>query len=201
MSWANPSPSEAAEMYSYYKHKYEDAANQKRASERLESSYVSQKNSAVSQLNAASSQRVNLEKRLEGVEKIIKMLEGSGGWFTSSVPEAIDKAKSKLKQADSSYRSSIRVIGGTTAASIETAFAIKSVEEDPNSANALSEFKKERTRIEQAITELQSQINNLSSLISSLTSSITACNQTQASLQSAMNSYAYDMNHYHGFMF
>lgn len=201
MSWANPSPSEAAEMYSYYKYKYEDAANQKRASERLESSYVSQKNSAVSQLNAASSQRVNLEKRLEGVEKIIKMLEGSGGWFTSSVPEAIDKAKSKLKQADSSYRSSIRVIGGTTAASIETAFAIKSVEEDPNSANALSEFKKERTRIEQAITELQSQINNLSSLISSLTSSINACNQTQASLQSAMNSYAYDMNHYHGFMF
>lgn len=201
MSWANPSPSEAAEMYSYYKHKYEDAANQKRASERLESSYVSQKNSAVSQLNAASSQRVNLEKRLEGVERIIKMLEGSGGWFTSSVPEAIDKAKSKLKQADSSYRSSIRVIGGTTAASIETAFAIKSVEEDPNSANALSEFKKERTRIEQAITELQSQINNLSSLISSLTSSINACNQTQASLQSAMNSYAYDMNHYHGFMF
>lgn len=201
MSWANPSPSEAAEMYSYYKHKYEDAANQKRASERLESSYVSQKNSAVSQLNAASSQRVNLEKRLEGVEKIIKMLEGSGGWFTSSVPEAIDKAKSKLKQADSSYRRSIRVIGGTTAASIETAFAIKSVEEDPNSANALSEFKKERTRIEQAITELQSQINNLSSLISSLTSSINACNQTQASLQSAMNSYAYDMNHYHGFMF
>lgn len=201
MSWANPSPSEAAEMYSYYKHKYEDAANQKRASERLESSYDSQKNSAVSQLNAASSQRVNLEKRLEGVEKIIKMLEGSGGWFTSSVPEAIDKAKSKLKQADSSYRSSIRVIGGTTAASIETAFAIKSVEEDPNSANALSEFKKERTRIEQAITELQSQINNLSGLISSLTSSINACNQTQASLQSAMNSYAYDMNHYHGFMF
>ncbi len=201
MSWANPSPSEAAEMYSYYKHKYEDAANQKRASERLESSYVSRKNSTVSQLNAASSQRVNLEKRLEGVEKIIKMLEGSGGWFTSSVPEAIDKAKSKLKQADSSYRSSIRVIGGTTAASIETAFAIKSVEEDPNSANALSEFKKERTRIEQAITELQSQINNLSSLISSLTSSINACNQTQASLQSAMNSYAYDMNHYHGFMF
>lgn len=201
MSWANPSPSEAAEMYSYYKHKYEDAANQKRASERLESSYVSRKNSTVSQLNAASSQRVNLEKRLEGVEKIIKMLEGSGGWFTSSVPEAIDKAKSKLKQADSSYRSSIRVIGGTTAASIETAFAIKSVEEDPNSANALSEFKKERTRVEQAITELQSQINNLSSLISSLTSSINACNQTQASLQSAMNSYAYDMNHYHGFMF
>lgn len=201
MSWANPSPSEAAEMYSYYKHKYEDVANQKRASERLESSYVSQKNSAISQLNAASSQRVNLEKRLEGVEKIIKMLEGSGGWFTSSVPEAIDKAKSKLKQADSSYRSSIRVIGGTTAASIETAFAIKSVEEDPNSANALSEFKKERTRIEQAITELQSQINNLSSLISSLTSSINACNQTQASLQSAMNSYAYDMNHYHGFLF
>lgn len=201
MSWANPSPSEAAEMYSYFKHKYEDAANQKRASERLESSYVSQKNSAVSQLNAANSQRVNLEKRLEGVEKIIKMLEGSGGWFTSSVPEAIDKAKSKLKQADSSYRSSIRVIGGTTSASIESAFAIKTVEEDPNSANALSEFKKERTRIEQAITELQSQINNLSSLISSLTGSINACNQTQASLQSAMNSYAYDMNHYHGFMF
>ena len=201
MSWANPSPSEAAEMYSYFKHKYEDAANQKRASERLESSYVSQKSSAVSQLNAANSQRVNLEKRLEGVEKIIKMLEGSGGWFTSSVPDAIDKAKSKLKQADSSYRSSIRVIGGTTAASIESAFAIKTVEEEPNSANALFEFKKERTRIEQAITELQSQINNLSSLISSLTSSINACNQTQASLQSAMNSYAYDMNHYHGFMF
>ncbi len=201
MSWSNPSPSEAAEMYSYYKHKYENAANQKRASERLEQSYISQRSSASSQLNNAKAQKVNLEKRLEGVEKIIKMLEGTGGWFSTNVPNAIQTAKNKLKQADNSYRSSIKVTGGIAAASIESAFATKAVEEDANSANALNEFKKERTRLEQAISELNSQINNLAATIANLTSSINACNETQASLQSAMNSYAYDMNHYHGFMY
>ena len=129
------------------------------------------------------------------------MLEGTGGWFSTNVPNAIQTAKNKLKQADNSYRSSIKVTGGIAAASIESAFATKAVEEDANSANALNEFKKERTRLEQAISELNSQINNLAATIANLTSSINACNETQASLQSAMNSYAYDMNHYHGFMY
>lgn len=195
-SWSNPSQDEAIEAYEYYKNKYYNAANQKRASERQEQTYVSEKRAATSEMNSLSSQKLNFEKRLRGVEDIIKMLEGSGGWFSTNVPSAIEKAQSSIAKTDSSFRSSMRLSGGSGAASLETAFKTKTVEADPHSASALSSFKAEKARLEEEIANLGTQIANLSSLISSLSGKINACNSTQASLQASMNSYAYDMNHY-----
>lgn len=195
-SWSDPSPDEALEAYEYYKSKYYTAANQKRASERQEQSYLSEKRAANAELNSLSSQKLNFEKRLQGIENIIKMLEGNGGWFSVSVPDAIAKAQKSLSRADSSFRSSMRLSGGSGAASMETAFKTKTVDADAHSSSALAAFKSEKVRLEQEIASLKTQIANLSSMITSLSSKIQACNSTQASLQSSMNSYAYDMNHY-----
>lgn len=195
-SWSNPSPDEAAEAYEYYKGKYYNAANQKRASERQERTYASEKTAASSELCSLSSQKGNFEKRLQGIEDIIKMLEGSSGWFSTNVPAAIEKAQRSIAKADSSYRRSIRLSGGAGAASLESAFKTRTVEADPHSSSALSSFKAEQARLEEAINNLNTQIINLSSLVSSLSSKIRSCNSTQASLQASMNSYAYDMNHY-----
>lgn len=200
MSWYNPSPEEAAESYSYYKNKYYSAASQKRNSEKLEQGYVSQRNSANTQLSSLSSQKVNFEKRLSGIEKIIKMLEGNGGWFSTNVPDAITKVVSALKKTDVSYRNSVRMTGGVAAASIETAFATQTVEGESHSASALQQYKSEKARLEQEIANLKSQISSLSATISSLTSKINSCNSTQAALRSTMNSCAYEMNHYKRFM-
>lgn len=200
-SWSNPSQEEATEAYEYYKSKYYSAANQKRVSERQEQTYISEKNAATTEMNSLSVQKMNFEERVRGIEDIIKMLEGNGGWFSTNVPSAIEKTQKSLSKTDSSFRSSIRLTGGGGTASMEASFAIKSVEADAHSSAALSSFKSEKKRLEQEITNLSTQIANLSSMISSLTSKINACNATQASLQSAMNSYAYDMNHYKKFTY
>lgn len=79
MSWYNPSQEEATEAYAYYQNKYYNAASQRNASMRQEQAYVSQKSAATTKMNDLSAQKLNFEKRLEGIIKIIKMLEGSGG--------------------------------------------------------------------------------------------------------------------------
>ena len=195
-SWANPSQDEALEAYQYYKSKYYSAANQKSAAEKQERNYRSQKNAATSEVNALSSQKTNFEKRLKGIEDIIKMLEGNGGGESTNVPDSIAKAQKSLSKTSESYRGCIRLSGGVAAANMDIAFATSTVEADTHSASALQAFKAEKTRLEQEIANLKSRIANLSSTISALSSKINACNSTQASLQASMNSYAYDMNHY-----
>lgn len=194
--WFDPSPQQAEEAYSYYRNKYNSAATQKRASERQEQNYASEKRAAVNNRSTLSAQKINLEKRLEGIERIIKMLTGTGGWFTANVPEAISKAEKSLSQADSSFRSSIKLEGGGLSANLETVFSTKTVEADTRTASALQAFRTEKARLEQQISDLNTQIANLTEQINSLTKQINACNYTQASLRANMSAYAYDMNHY-----
>lgn len=201
MSWYNPSQEEATEAYAYYKNKYYSAANQRNASMRQEQAYVSQKSAATTKMNDLSAQKLNFEKRLEGVIKIIKMLEGSGGWFATNVPSTISKAISTIQKTETSYKRSIKMTGGMAAASLETAFAVKTVEGDHRSASALQAYKSEKTRLEQSIADLKSQIASLSSQISTLSKQISACSAAQASYKNTMNSSAYEMNHYRKYMY
>lgn len=200
-SWSNPSQDEAEEAYQYYKSKYYSAAARKRESEKQEQSYIEEKKSTIAERDSTRNQKLNFEKRVEGIEKIIKLMEGNSGWFSANVPEAITKAQQSLSRTDSSFRSSMKLSGAGGAASLEKAFKVKTVEEDRHSASALAQFKAEKARLEEEISNLNRQIDNLSGLISSLTGKINACNAEQASLRSAMNSYAYDMNHYKKFTY
>lgn len=195
-SWMNPSEEEAEEAYDYYKGKYNAAANQKRASERQEQAYREEKKNAISRKSELSAQKISFEDRLEGIVKIIAMLEGTGGWFTENVPDSIGKAQRALSKTDSSFRGCIKLTGGGSSASMETAFAMKTVDADQNSASALQAYRTEKNRLEGQLEELRRQIDSLSEQIASLTGKINSCNSEQWSLQSSMNSYAYDMNHY-----
>ena len=152
-------------------------------------------------MNDLSAQKLNFEKRLEGIIKIIKMLEGSGSWFATNVPSTISKATSTIQKTDTSYRRSIRMTGGMVAASLETAFAVKTVESDHRSASALQAYKLEKTRLEQSIADLKSQIAFVSSQISTLSKQISACSAAQASYKNTMNFSAYEMNHYRKYMY
>lgn len=195
MSWSSPSLDEAAEAYSYYKNQYYNAASQREASIRQGNIYMSERNAAKNQMNNLSSQKVNFEKRLEGIKRIIKMMEGSG-----SVPSSILKMVRTVKKTDESFRTAIKH-DSSSAVSIETAFRTKSVEEDGHSASALQTYKNEKSTLEQNIENLKRQIASLSEQISTLTSQINSCNSLQASLKQTMNSSAYEMNHYSKFMY
>ena len=187
-SWSDPSQDEAIEAYEYYKSKYSDAAYKKRELERKEQCYLSEMSEAASKMDSLSFQKVNIEKRLSGIEDIIGMLEHG------NVPNAIESAKSSIERTDLSFRNSINF--SQNAVSLEDAFKPKNVDEDSHSASALSAFKNEKIRLEEELVNLKKQIDGLSDSISSLSNKINACNSEQASLQTTMNACAYDMNHY-----
>ena len=194
-SWSNPTEDEALEAYQYYKGKYAESASRRSEYRRQERQYISERSSAKSEIRSCKAQKINFEKRISGIEKIIKMLEGNAGWFSADVPGAISKARKTLKNVDQSYQKCIRMTG-VHAASFETAFHVSSVEENSHSRCALQEYKTEKQRLQSELSKLKKQIENLSSLISSLNAKITAASNAQSSMTSAMNSYAYDMNHY-----
>ncbi len=145
------------------------------------------------------SQKINFEKRIEDIEKIIKMLEG-GSFVFNDVPEKISKANSKLNNVGESYLKSIKVSDGGSKASFEGAFSIKSVQADSYSAAALQQLKKEKMRVEQEINNMSKKINSLTASIDELNKKINSCNNQQRTLRSNMFSYAYEMNHFKRFM-
>lgn len=195
MSWSNPSVDEAIENYSYYKNQYYNASSQREASIRQENGYIAERNAVKNQMNDLSFQKLNLERRLEGITRIIGMLEGFG-----SVPSSISKVTRIIKDTDESFRAAIR-LDNNSSVSLEDAFRTKSVEEDANSAAAYQTYKNEKVSLEQKIENIKGQISSLSEQISTLTSQINACNSLQASLKRTMNSSAYEMNHYRKYMY
>lgn len=199
MSWFNPTQAEAEDYYYYYKNKYYDAASEKRASERLESSLREQRQNASSKISSFKNDKINFERRLEGIKNIIKTLEGNGGWFSTNVPEAIDKANKALDKADSSYAKSIRV-SAIHAASLNTAFHVKSVENDRNSAEALQQYRNERDSLAKKIEDLRQSIAQLNADVEMCSRKIRECSALQSSLRSKMFSYSFEMNHYAKFM-
>ncbi len=198
MSWYNPTPDEATDAYTANKNKYADAASQLRASQRQEDNYRAAQRSAVAQQANLASQKLNFEKRLEGIQKIVKMLEGSGGWFSTNVPEAIADGTRTLRKLDDSYRKSIRC--DTPATSLEAALGVPTVEGDPRSAAALQSYKNEAVRLEQSIQQINSQLASLAAQIATLAKNIQACDAAQSALRRVMNGASYEMNHYKPYM-
>lgn len=200
MSWLNPTASEATDLYYYYRNKYNDAANQKKASENKEQNYQAQKKQNKTKIKNLKSQKVNFEKRVDDIKRVIKMLEG-GSFVVNDVPDKISKANSKLDKVDNSFIKSIKVSGGNSSANFHDSFSVKSVQAESHSSAALQQLKKEKTRVEQEINNVNNQINSLSSSIDELNRKINSCNSYQRTLRSNMLSYAYEMNHFKRFMY
>ena len=200
MSWSNPTPDEAYESYTYYRNRYYDAAYQKSASEKRQQTYISQRNSERSKYNNLASQKLNLEKRLSAIESIIKMLEGTGGWRSTNVPDAILRVNSALNKADDAYRRSIKM-DGCAVASLESVFSVPTVEGEHHSAAALLAYKAERNRLGQEISNLNTNISALSASISALNGKINSCSSAQEDYRRIMSSSAYEMNHFRKYMY
>lgn len=200
MSWSNPTSEEASQNYAFYKNQYNNAAQNKYASEKQELGYINQKNAATNQLESANSQKLNFEKRIAGISEIINLLEGTPSRGVSDVPSVISEARNKLSQVDEVYNVVIS-FSGTEVTNFGDVFENKTVEGDINSSSALQSYKNEKTRIEQSLENVKSQINSLTQTIESLNRSIASCNSYQASCQSTMSSSAYEMNHYQPYLY
>lgn len=196
MSWFNPSPDEAADEYYASKSRYENAASERYQSERQEENYRSERSSVRSAIGSCRSDKINFEKRLEDLIRIIGCLEGSG---FIDVPGSIGHSNKSSEDAGESLRQSIQCSDITTP-DFAGVFRCKSVEEETHSSSALDEFKKERERLKQAIEDLKAQINQLQAEFDNLSSQIAACNAQQAALKRVMVNSAFDMNHFKSYM-
>ena len=194
MSWSNPSPDEASEKYYYYKNRYNNAANQKNSYYRQECNYVNERNSLSGRINSASTEKIQFEKRLAGIENIIRTLE------SGSVPQAILKANKAIACADESMSKSIRLIGGGQSCNLQEAFITKTVDEDSHTSTALAVYKSECQRIEEELRKLSQTISSLTDQVNSLNTQIRNCDEMQASLRRTMNESVYEMNHYKKYM-
>ena len=199
MSWYSPTQSEAADAYYASKSRYMNAASQKYASQRAEDNYRSQRSQSISAIHSCRSEKLNFERRVQDIGRIISALEGSATLSGADVPGSITSFNKTADQTDRSYKESIRC-RDIAPANINEVFRCKSVEEDSNSSHALQEYKAEKARLEQALIDLENQINSLESSVEDLTRQISACNAEQAYLRRVMVSSAFDMNHFRRYM-
>ena len=184
-------PEEAADQFIRSRNSYYEAEQRRAQLSNQMDNYRAEKNYAAEQISAARGERTNFEKRLRGIENIIKILEGTG-WFSENVPQSISKANSALQSANNNYRQCIRLAEGAPA-DMEEVFQATSVEEEFNSGQALDAYRQERDRLEQAIADLNRQIDGFSAQMSELTGKINACSAEQSSVRKILASSACEM--------
>ena len=184
---------EAEEQYARSRQSYYDAEQRRAQLGNQIDNYREQKKYAAAQISSAKGEKTNFEKRLRGIEGIIKILEGSS-WLSENAPQSIAKANSTLQSANSSYQKCIRLTNGTPpSADMEATFRAKTVEDDPNSSEALRAYHQERDRLEQAIIDLNNKINGCYAEMDSLTKKINACSAEQWSARRIMMYNACEM--------
>ena len=106
---------EAEDQFISAKKNYYEAEQRRAQLSNQMDNYRAEKKYAAEQISSARGERTNFEKRLRGIESIIKMLEGTG-WSSKNAPQSIDKANSALQSANSNYQQCIRLSGGVSAA-------------------------------------------------------------------------------------
>ena len=188
-------PEQAEEEYQRSRNRYQEAAYQKTYWSNQEQELRNQKKYTADVIKSDNSKRVNFEKRLDGIEKIIKILEGDGV-FTSSVPRSITNANQSLQSANHQYLKCIQLSGGSGAANMEDSFKAPTVQGDTNSSQALEAYKNAKIKLEQDIKDLKAQIALLSGQMDDLSRKISNASTQQWSARSAMISSAYDMVRY-----
>lgn len=172
---------------------YVDAAQAKAYWAGEEQNARNEKNRTASAISSSRTDKLNFEKRLKDIQNIIRMLEGtSGGLFSTNVPGSIQGANTSLRTTNENYHRSIQLIGGGSA-DMENAFRAKSVEEDPYSSSALTEYRKAARELEREIENLKQQIAQLSSQMDALSQKIRNCSAQQSAANWKMVTSSYDM--------
>lgn len=186
---------DANAMYYYYRKKENDAYSQKIASQKKETEYRESKSQANSDLQASEKEKLNLEKRLEGVQKIIGMLEGNGALFALVVPDTIQEANKSAETAGNHFEKCIKC-PSITSASVKQIFKSDTVQLNTHSANALNALCAEVQRLQKSIEEIKWQISQLKAKIDLLTTQIKRCDANQSTLNKNIRYYSQEKNYW-----
>ena len=190
MRWNNCSKEEARDAYDSAKSRLQNAADQYIHNKYTMDTLAGERSSAQTKLNNANGQKVNFEKRIADIERIIQKL-GSNG----PVEEAINTSNDRAQKFEDSYNDLIQCTGMNTP-QIAKAFHTPSVEENAYSAAAVAECKKVKANLEQAVADLNNQLNAMEDEVNRLTSQMNSLAGVQADLSKTMASSSYEMNHF-----
>lgn len=186
--------------YETQKQKYREAqskltrATEERVSANREMESLRQMYSAKNnQVSRCKNDKIDLEKRLQQVMRILSLLGGN-------VSDGISGVNSAANAAGKSFRSAIRCCE-IVSASLEIVFYTKSVEEDSRTASALFGCRAEKDRIETEIAHLIASIKSLEEEMRSLSSSISTQNNRIDALNRSISVYQHDVNAYRRYTF
>lgn len=204
MSWYNPSQDEAANAYYSSKSRYSNAASQRQAASRAASDAASERSQAQREIASCQTDKINFEKRVEDIRHIVAALDGTGtgplvGIIGADIPTLISTLNHSTQETGASYQTSM-VCPDIAAASFHEIFHSEPVEQDNLLSAALQKFRDEIARLERAIAELKAKISSLESLVNDLSAKIRRLEAAQADWSRVMQSSAYEMNHYRGYM-
>lgn len=190
----------AEEMYYYSKNKCEEAIYGRNVARQNEVNACNQKRQVNQELSGCKSDKINFEKRIESLEKIIKMLEGQSGIFSTNVVKSIEDANKYSKKADDSFIQCIKS-DSQTSASISEAFKTKSVTNDTDSNNALILFKNEKDRLEHELENINRKMDNLELELNQINKNIQSFQIEQRDLSRSIMGYSYQMMDSKRYMF
>jgi chromosome segregation ATPase len=193
------SKDEASSAYYAAKSQYNSAAGEYRKYENESSSCRGELRDARNQYSQCSNDKINFEKRVEDIERIINCLEGNGGWLSVNVPQTIATANKSAQDADNGFRQCIKC-SGINPPDLAEVFKAPAVTEDQNSNTALEEYKKEKARLEQAIEELKKQMAQLSQQADELSKRIQQLGILSQSCKQRINQSISSMYYYRKYM-
>lgn len=190
MKWNNCSPEEAQEAYDSAKSKLNNAADQYVQTRNAMNSLQSERSRAKAKSDTVNNQKINFEKRIEDIERIIQMLGENG-----PVAEAISDSNKWAQSVQDNFNKQV-LCTGISSPEIARAFRTPTVEENADSQAAVAELKKVKARLEQAVADLNSQLNAMDEEMAKLNSQMNSLASTQSDLAKTMARYSFEMNHY-----
>jgi len=178
----------------YYESKkaYNKAVAERQALRSREEACCSARANAATNIQNAQTNKINFEKRLAEIEKIIKMLDGSGGWFSANVPSSIENANKQLSKADESFKKCMTCTGYPPAELTEV-FKTPRVDEDANTSQALDMLKKEKIRLETEIQNLKKSIAENQQIVQNMIKQLATINFAKIANTKTVAFAAYDM--------
>lgn len=190
MSWNNPSQDEAQEAYDDARSRYNAAAEDYCQSSAAYETYSDELRQAQTKIDGVQSDKVNIEKRIEGIDSILNMLSENG-----EVNETIGEVTKIAAMAEEKMRYAINCTG-VGSPGLGSAFRGLRVMEESHSASAYAAYKKERDRLVQSVAELNSMIANLEQSTQELTAKMNSAFNSMTDSRKAMYTNAYEMDHY-----
>ena len=190
MGWNNCTQAEAQDCYDAAQSRFNNVAEEFISAGKKIHGYGDVYRQTAAQAESMRSDKLNFEKRVEQIGDVIRDLDVEGRVNTD-----IQEANRFAGVVEENFAESI-ICSGVNCPSITRALRTPFVSENQFSLTALSELKKEKRRLEQAIRDVNAKLSAMEQEMEELNKQMNALTQLQADLRKVINGSVYEMNHY-----